>query len=122
MGRSITLAFLAAVVWLVWYLTPVVSETLDCYRSHTPQFDEIEFRTRAYGWSEQKICEVKAETLVSLENCLVAIESKRNPKVLEKLKPYALQVVALLRYEQKNLKALKVEYNTLCDKFSDLAL
>lgn len=120
MGRFITLAFFAVAAWFVWYLTPAVSETLDCYRDHTPRFDEIEFRTRAYGWSERKICEVKAETLVSLDNCLVSLEAKRNPKVFGKLKPYALKIVSFVRFDQKDFNALKAEYNDLCDKFFDL--
>ncbi len=73
-GKVFLLLAIAGAVFL-FFAVPFGKNLIDCYEKNVLTFDDINASAQNYGWNDQRVCELKADSVKSLDICITQAKS-----------------------------------------------
>jgi hypothetical protein len=104
--------FLIGVIIYIFLKAPVFNKIISCYDQTRISFDDAEYGSRAQGWSQYRLCQMKHDNVVVLERCLIATaDADQTPgNVYDFVIPY----LPTMHPGIKDLKVVKHDINNEC--------
>jgi len=114
-GKLTTLVVILIPVFLVTaiiYGSMVGKKMISCYDDSRITFDDAEYRIRAQGWDDKKLCEIKYDSLDMLDKC---VESTKNEsKFSQMIFPYVFTFSESLISSVRPIENLMAEHDENC--------
>jgi hypothetical protein len=99
-------------VILLGFSVPLVQGLLQCYDSAVENFDDVEASSRSYGWQLERVCDLKATHILTLESCLNTTKSK---SILpQKIQEFIILRLPMIRPNSQIIETRKLKHDLEC--------
>lgn len=109
-------------VGAAWYSWPIIKGQEVCYDSARQISDDVEFRTRAAGWSKRQFCDARYDNINTLKSCLARVDSLKESYIQPYFSPMQNLVFNIMRPVIKKYEEQKNAYNSDCQEFEDILI
>jgi hypothetical protein len=107
----------SAAIILLAMCIPLVRGVLTCYDKSILSFDEVEVSSRSYGWSRQRVCEIKKDSINNLVEC-VSTEQNKSP-LPRNIQQKVIDLLPSVRPNSENVEFRKIQHDTECAEFPE---
>jgi hypothetical protein len=118
MNKMISILIVLAIVGLVAYLIlkiPTVSMIITCYDQNTQTFDDAEYGSRAQGYSQLRLCQLKGQSIDTLNQCVS--DAQVNDHLPGKVYENIIGLLITLHPGIKDINQMKIEHNAECKSY-----
>ena len=99
----------------VWHYSPVIGKITGCFEQNVQTFDQAEYNLRGYGWAQDRVCQMKQDSIYNLEQCVTDAENAFN--LPQQVRVYIMQFLPTIRPDVKNIEFLKSLHDQECFQY-----
>ena len=116
--KLINIAFILFIICAIVFAVlciPLTRGVLSCYDKSIMSFDDAEVSSRSYAWSKQRLCEIKKDTIIVLEEC---VDTEQNKSPLPRnVKQKVIDFMPNVRPNSDNIESRKIQHDTECAEY-----
>jgi hypothetical protein len=110
------LLVITAVVFVIFCI-PLVKGLISCYDKAVLSFDDIEVSARSSGWQAIRVCQVKQDSVKTLEICVNAENEKS--LIPAKIQNYIIGFLPAVRPNTQSVETRKIEHDAECADYPE---